>query len=154
MNIYYKRLKDVDVPRIIEKGDWIDLTVPSTEDIEIEAGTVAKIPLGIAMKLPPGMEAILAFRSSTSSKYDIAPANGFGVIDQTFCGNNDEWKFPVRAFSDVTIPIKSRLFQFRIQLSQKATIWQKIRWLLSPTIELKETTTLSEKSRGGFGSTG
>ena len=154
MKIYYKRLKDVERPCVIEKGDWIDLYVPAEDSIEIEAGSVIKVPLGIAMKLPPGMEAILAFRSSTSSKYNIGPANGFGVIDQTYCGNNDEWKFPVRAFSDVVIPIRSRLFQFRIQPSQKATIWQKIRWLLSPTVKLIETQNLSNENRGGFGSTG
>ena len=154
MKIYYKRLKDVERPCLIEQGDWIDLWTPAEEDIEIPTGSVVKVPLGIAMKLPPGMEAILAFRSSSSSKYDIGPANGFGVIDQTYCGNNDEWKFPVRAYSDVVIPIKSRLFQFRIQPSQKATIWQKIKWLLSPTVELKEVLELSDNDRGGFGSTG
>lgn len=154
MKIYYKRLKDVERPQIIDKGDWIDLYTPKTEDIEIKGGTVIKIPLGIAMKLPPGMEAILAFRSSTSQKYNILPANGFGVIDQSYCGNSDEWKFPVRAFSDETIPINVRLFQFRIQLSQKATIWQKIRWLFSPTVKLIETEFLNNKDRGGFGSTG
>jgi dUTP pyrophosphatase len=154
VKIYYKRLKDVDPPVILEQGDWIDLSIPAEDDIEIPSGCVIKVPLGIAMKLPPGMEAILAFRSSTSFKYPIAPANGFGVIDQTFCGNNNEWKMPVRAFSDTVLPIKARLFQFRIQPSQKATIFQKIRWLLSPTVKLIEVTNLSNKDRGEFGSTG
>lgn len=153
MKIYYKRIKDVSRPQIIPNGDWIDLYVPMQEDIEISAGAVSKIPLGIAMRLPPGMEAILAFRSSTSTKYDITPANGFGVIDNSYCGENDEWKFPVRALSKVNIPVNARLFQFRIQLSQKATIWQKLRWLFSNSVELVETTELSKISRGGFGST-
>lgn len=154
MKIYYKRLKDVEAPQILKQGDWIDLCVPATDDVEIKAGDVVKVPLGIAMRLPSGMEAILAFRSSSSSKYDISPANGFGVIDQTYCGNDDEWKFPVRAHSDVVIPVRARLFQFRIQPSQKATIWQKIKWLLSPTVKLIEVAQLSDKNRGGFGSTG
>lgn len=154
MKIYYKLLKDVTAPTIIEKGDWIDLYTPKTDDINIRKGDVAKIPLGIAMKLPDGMEAILAFRSSTPFKYDIIPANAFGVIDQTYCGNNDEWKFPVFATSDVCIPIDSRLFQFKIQLSQKATLWQKIKWLFSSKVELVETTMLKNNNRGGFGSTG
>lgn len=153
MRIYYKRLKDVTRPQIINKGDWIDLYVPMQNDIEIPAGIVHKIPLGIAMKLPAGMEAILAFRSSTSSKYDIGPANGFGVIDNSYCGELDEWKIPVRTFSKVNIPVNSRLFQFRIQPSQKATIWQKLKWLFSNKVELIEVTKLNDKSRGGFGST-
>ena len=153
MKIYYKRLKDVSRPLVFPNGDWIDLFVPMQEDIEISGGVVTKIPLGIAIRLPPGMEAILAFRSSTSSKYDISPANGFGVIDNTYCGENDEWKFPVRAFSAVSIPVNARLFQFRIQPSQKATIWQKLKWLFSNGVELVEVTELSKNSRGGFGST-
>lgn len=153
MKILYKRIKDVARPTIIDKGDWIDLCVPMQNDIEILANTICKIPLGIAMKLPPGMEAILAFRSSTSTKYDIAPANGFGVIDNSYCGDSDEWKIPVRAFSDVRIPVNSRLFQFRIQPSQKATIWQKLKWLSSNKVELAEVSTLNSESRGGFGST-
>ena len=153
MKIYYKRLKDVSRPLVLEKGDWVDLYVPMQEDIEIPANTTYRIPLGIAMRLPPGMEAILAFRSSTSTKYDISPANGFGVIDQSYCGENDEWKFPVRSFSEVKIPVNSRLFQFRIQLSQKATFWQKLRWLFSNKVELVETSILNNENRGGFGST-
>lgn len=153
MKIYYKRLKDVSRPLVLPNGDWIDLFVPMQQNIEISGGVIAKIPLGIAVRLPPGMEAILAFRSSTSTKYDISPANGFGVIDNTYCGENDEWKFPVRAFSAVNIPVNARLFQFRIQLSQKATIWQKLRWLFSNRVELVEVTELSKNSRGGFGST-
>lgn len=153
MKIYYKRLKDVSRPLVLPNGDWIDLFVPMQQNIEISSGVIAKIPLGIAVRLPPGMEAILAFRSSTSTKYDISPANGFGVIDNTYCGENDEWKFPVRAFSAVSIPVNARLFQFRIQPSQKATIWQKLRWLFSNGVELVEVTELSKNSRGGFGST-
>lgn len=153
MKIYYKRLKDVSRPLVLPNGDWIDLFVPMQQNIEISSGVIAKIPLGIAVRLPPGMEAILAFRSSTSTKYDISPANGFGVIDNTYCGENDEWKFPVRAFSTIDIPVNARLFQFRIQPSQKATLWQKLRWLFSNGVELVEVTELSENSRGGFGST-
>lgn len=153
MKIYYKRLRDVSVPEVVPKGDWIDLYVPVQNDIEIEKDTVYRIPLGIAMELPPGTEAIMAFRSSTSAKFDIMPANAFGVIDNSYCGEFDEWKFPVRAFSNVTIPVNSRLFQFRIQLSQKATIWQKLRWLFSNSVELVEVVELSHENRGGFGST-
>ncbi len=153
MKIYSKRLKDVSRPLVLPNGDWIDLFVPMQQNIEISEGVICKIPLGIAVRLPPGMEAILAFRSSTSTKYDISPANGFGVIDNTYCGENDEWKFPVRAFHAINIPVNARLFQFRIQPSQKATIWQKLRWLFSNGVELVEVAELSKNSRGGFGST-
>lgn len=154
MKIYYKRLKDVQPPLVTAKGDWFDLYTPKEQDIEIEAGEVKLVHLGIAMKIPKGMEAILAFRSSTGLAYGIGPASGIGVIDQSYSGNNDEWKFPVRAYVRAVIPIDTRIVQFRIQPSQKANIFQKIFWFFSNTVKLVEVSDLGDNNRGGFGSTG
>ena len=52
-----------------EKGDWIDLR--ASEDMEIKAGELAKIPLGVSIQLPDGYEAIVAPRSSTFKNYGI-----------------------------------------------------------------------------------
>ena len=154
MKIYYKRLKDIQAPLVSPKGEWIDLYTPREQDIEIQANEVKLIHLGIAMRIPKGMEAILAFRSSTGLIYPIGPANGFGVIDRSYSGNNDEWKFPVRAYTYTTIPVDTRIVQFKIQPSQKATILQKILWFFSNTVKLIEVDDLGDNNRGGFGSTG
>ena len=54
-----------------------------------------------------------------------------------------------------TIKEGERICQFRIQLSQKATVWQKIKWLFTSGIELIEVDKLPSKvNRDGFGSTG
>ena len=53
-----------------------------------------------------------------------------------------------------TIHKGDRICQFRIQLSQKATIWQKIKWLFSSGIELVQVDNLRDENRGGMGSTG
>lgn len=175
LKIKVKEITKGCIPYIIQNGDWIDLVC--AEDIKIDApqadtlkeihfndGSRAKyrnvtadleyIPLGVAMQLPKGFEAIVAPRSSTPSKFGIMCANSFGVIDGCYCGNNDEWKFPVVAIRPTFIEKGCRICQFRIQLSQKATLWQKIKWLFSSGVELVKVDNLQENNRGGFGSTG
>ncbi len=175
LKIKVKEITKGCMPYIIQNGDWIDLVC--AEDIKINApqadtlkeihfndGSRAKyrnvtadleyIPLGVAMQLPKGFEAIVAPRSSTPSKFGIMCANSFGVIDGCYCGNNDEWKFPVVAIRPTFIEKGCRICQFRIQLSQKATLWQKIKWLFSSGVELVKVDNLQENNRGGFGSTG
>ena len=123
----------------IDKGDWIDLRV--SEDIHLEAGEFKLIPLGVAMALPENYEALLIPRSSTFKKYGIIQANSIGLIDETYSGDNDEWKFPAYATREVFIPKNTRICQFRILKHQ-------------PTVALVEVGHLSDTDRGGFGSTG
>lgn len=175
MKIKVLRLnKNITLPFAIDKGDWIDLR--ASEEVALKAPYAAMlrrkkngsdevervrnvifsstlISLGVAIKIPDGFEAILVPRSSTFKKYAIMQTNSNGIVDNTYCGNNDEWKLPVIAFNDTVIPANERICQFRIQLSQKATIWQKIKWLFSNKIEIKEVESLSDNNRGGFGST-
>lgn len=170
--IYIKRFsKYVKLPKIIAKGDWIDLrsaaevilkapvtkTVSKGKPKEVGFST-ALIPLGVAMLLPDGMEANVIARSGTFKNYGILQTNAYGVIDGGefgYNGPNDEWKFPVVAFRNTTFSINDRVCQFRIQLSQKATMWQKLKWLFTSGIEIIEVDDLPEKEdRGGFSTTG
>lgn len=123
----------------IENGDWIDLR--TAEDIHLEPREFKLIPLGVAMVLPENYEALLIPRSSTFKKYGIIQANSIGLIDETYCGDNDEWKFPAYATRAVDIPKNTRICQFRIFKHQQ-------------TVVLVEAEHLSDTDRGGFGSTG
>nr|DAJ04755.1 MAG TPA: dUTPase [Caudoviricetes sp.] len=123
----------------IKNGDWIDLR--AAEDVTLKQGQVTLIPLGIAMELPPGYEALIIPRSSTFLKYGIIQTNSVGLIDETYCGDNDEWKFPALAMRDTTIPKNTRICQFRIIAHQ-------------PSISFYEVQHLNGNDRGGFGSTG
>lgn len=170
--IYIKRFnKDVELPKIIAKGDWIDLrsaeevvlkapvtkTVSKGKPKEVEFST-ALIPLGVAMLLPNGMEANIVARSGTFKNYGVLQTNAYGVIDGEefgYNGPNDEWKFPVVALRNTTISVNDRVCQFRVSLSQKATMWQKLKWLFTSGIEIIEVEDLPEKEdRGGFSTTG
>lgn len=175
LKIKIKRLnKEIELPETIKKGDWIDLR--ASESIVFnapQAGVLKRhkvkgveeahrdvtfdsclIPLGIAVQLPKGFEALILPRSSTYNKYGIILGNMQGVIDNTYCGENDEWKFNAIAFRDTVISKRHRIAQFRIQLSQKASIWQKIKWLLSSGVKIIEVDNLGNPDRGGLGSTG
>lgn len=110
------------------------------EEIVLLPGDFKLIPMGVAMKLPEGYEAHLAPRSSTFGKYGIIQTNGIGIIDSTYCGNEDEWLMPVLATRAITIPRGTRICQFRIVEKQ-------------PPLDFVISTDLGE-SRGGFGSTG
>ena len=98
------------------------------------------IPLGVAMELPKGYEALVAPRSSTFKKYGVLLANSIGVIDESYCGDNDEWKFLAYATRDVVIEEDERICQFRIIRHQ-------------PEIEFEEVFELGNTDRGGMGST-
>lgn len=172
LNIKIKLLnnKALVKPVISEKGDWIDLR--AAEKIELKkpyANILHKtvkgsyrdvefdtylLKLGIAVELPKGFEAIIVPRSSSFKTYGFVQSNSIGVIDFLYKGNNDEWRLPIVAFKDSNIAEGDRVCQFRIQLSQKATIWQKLKWLFSSGIKITYVDSLSDSDRGGFGSTG
>jgi dUTP pyrophosphatase len=123
----------------IAQGDWIDLY--SNEDIKLAAGENKIIPLGIAMQLPSGYEAHLAPRSSTFKKWGILQTNSVGVIDESYCGDNDQWGMSVYATRDTEINKGDKICQFRIVKKQ-------------PSIFFVRVDELNNEDRGGFGSTG
>ena len=145
--------KNTCMPHIIKKGEWVDLT--NAESVKLKSGIEpVKLSLGVVMQIPKGFEAWILPRSSTYQKYKITIANGMGIIDHSYCGKDDVCKLLVRVNKDVFIPEGVRIAQFRITLSQKANIWQKLKWLFASGIKLVPMEKVEEPSRGGFGSTG
>ena len=121
------------------KSDWIDLR--AAEDVVMKAGDFYLIPLGVAMELPKGYEAHVVPRSSTYKNFGIIQTNHMGVIDESYCGDHDQWNFPAYALRDTEIKEGDRICQFRIMEHQ-------------PTIQFEEAESLGNKDRGGIGSTG
>lgn len=123
----------------IQKGDWIDLR--AAKDMTIHKGEFALIPLGVAMELPEGYEAIIAPRSSTFKNFKIIQTNSVGCVDHSYCGDSDQWFFPAYAMEDTEIKMNDRICQFRIFPNQ-------------PQIDFETYETLGNEDRGGHGSTG
>lgn len=121
------------------KSDWIDLR--AAEDVILKKGEFKLIPLGVAMELPKGYEAHVVPRSSTFKNFGVIQTNHIGVIDESYCGDGDEWKMPVYAVRDTEIHVNDRICQFRIVEHQ-------------PLIIFNEVESFGNNDRGGFGSTG
>ena len=140
-NIKIKYFTDkIEKLRYIDgKSDWIDLR--AAEDIILKAGEFKLVPLGIAMELPEGYEAHVVPRSSTFKNFGVLQVNSMGVIDASYCGDNDQWFMPVLAMRDTEIHVNDRICQFRIMENQ-------------PKINFEEVEHLEGADRGGFGSTG
>jgi dUTP pyrophosphatase len=152
----------------IDKGEWIDLRASETIHFEAPYANTLNggrdkrdvvfdfklISLGFAMELPKEFEAVILPRSNTFKTWGLIQWNSEGVIDSSYKGNNDIWRFPAIAFKDTEVLEGERICQFRIQPSQKASIWTKLKWLFTNKIEFVEVEDLCNDNRSGFGSTG
>ena len=152
----------------ISKGDWIDLY--ANKEMFIPEGERAMIPLGVAMELPEGYEAHVVPRSSTFKTWGIIQTNSFGVIDNSYCGDNDQWHFP--AFCLVGKDVKEEIKVITREIGAEVFYEQhKVKvngtWVhkgdkicqfriaeIQPRIEFEEVDHLGNEDRGGFGSTG
>ena len=142
---YFDNAKELNM---IEKGNWCDLY--ANKDMFIPEGERAMIPLGVAMELPEGYEAHVVPRSSTFNTWGILQTNHVGIIDNSYCGDNDQWFYPAyclepKNFIDnqygTLIRKGDKIAQFRIIEVQ-------------PKLEFEKVELLGNKDRGGFGSTG
>ena len=131
---------EIEKLRYIEgKSDWIDLR--ASENVSLKAGDFALIKMGISIQLPKGYEMIIAARSSTFKNFGLIQTNAIGVVDESYCGDDDIIMMPVYATRDTKVKVNDRLCQFRIFKHQ-------------PEIVFEETESLGNETRGGFGSTG
>ena len=121
------------------KSDWIDLRC--AKEVQMKAGELCLIPLGVAMQLREGFEAHVVPRSSTFKNFGIIQTNHTGIIDESYCGDNDQWFMPAYALRDTEIHVNDRICQFRIVEHQ-------------PQLAFEETEELGNRDRGGLGSTG
>ena len=139
MKIKVKYHTDILPLKMNDKGDWVDLR--AAQDMKLWGGYYYYIPLGISVELPEGYEAHVAPRSSTFKNWGIIQTNSVGVIDNSYCGDNDIWMMPVYATRFTEIKKNDRICQFRIVEKQ-------------PHLEFETVDHLGNEDRGGFGSTG
>ena len=139
MKIKVKYHTDILPLEMNDKGDWVDLR--AAQDMKLWGGYYYYIPLGISVELPEGYEAHVAPRSSTFKNWGIIQTNSVGVIDNSYCGDNDIWMMPVYATRFTEIKKNDRICQFRIIEKQ-------------PHLEFETVDHLGNEDRGGFGSTG
>ncbi len=125
--------------KTIKQGDLVDLA--TAEEVTMAKGDYRLINLGVAMELPAGCMAMVFPRSSTPGRHEIMMGNSVGIIDESYCGNDDIWRFPANAFRDTKIPKGTRIAQFMVVEKPEKLIFETV-------------AALGNKNRGGFGSTG
>ena len=131
--------KEIEKMSPVKYGDWIDLR--AAERVEMKVGEFKIISLGVSMKLPDGYEAHIVPRSSTFKRWGILQTNSMGVIDNSYCGENDIWGFPALAVRNTVIEKGDRICQFRIMKKMEQ-------------VGFTEVERMVDEDRGGFGSTG
>jgi dUTP pyrophosphatase len=141
MHIRVKRFdKDLPLPkRHTEGAAAFDLV--ARETVTIPAHAVGYVPLNLAIETPPGHFMMLAARSSTHKK-GLIPANGFGIIDPDFSGDNDEIKIPLLNFTDAAVTV------------ERGDRIAQAMFVKFGDYEWEEVDTMPNKTRGGFGTTG
>lgn len=119
----------------------VAMDVTARETVSIPPHTVKLIPLNIAVEIPVGFFGILAARSSLH-KMGIMPANGVGIMDQDYCGDNDEYKFAALNYTDAEVVVErgTRVGQIMVAAVEK--------------MEIEEVEHMGNQDRGGFGTTG
>ena len=133
-------VKELEKLRYIDgKSDWIDLRV--AENVSMKQGEYRLISMGISVEIPKGYEMLIVPRSSAYKNFGILQTNAMGVVDESFCGDNDIIHMPILAMRDTEIHIKDRIGQFRLMPHQ-------------PEVHFIEVDHLDNEDRGGFGTTG
>lgn len=133
-------VKELEKLRYIDgKSDWIDLRV--AEEVKMKAGEFRLISMGISVELPKGYEMWILPRSSAFKNFGVIQTNAMGVVDESFCGDNDIIHMPILAMRDTEMHINDRIGQFRIAKHQAE-------------IHFMEVEHLNHADRGGFGTTG
>jgi len=142
MHVKIKRIDPtLDLPQYETDGAvFFDLLV--REAVRVEPGGIALLPLNIVVETPPGYFFLLVPRSSTPIKRGLLIPNGIGVIDQDYCGDEDEVKLLVHNFTREVVVVErgARVAQAGFVPVERA-VWQEVSQMSAPT-------------RGGFGSTG
>jgi dUTP pyrophosphatase len=142
MKIKITRLdKSLPLPEYKTKGS-VAFDLYSRLDLEIKPKEIFLVPTNFIIQTPKNYMLLIAARSSTPLKLGLSVLNGIGIIDQDFCGPEDEIKLQTYNFTEQTVKIAKgqRIGQGTFIRINKAS-WQ----------EVNEVKT---KTRGGFGSTG
>lgn len=122
-----------------KNGEWWDLC--TAEHVLVKSGEMRIIHLGVSVKPPAGYHFLVASRSSTPLKYGLIVANGIGIIEDNYCGDDDRLGLVVYATKAISIPKGTRIAQ--------CTIVPK-----APEFEWEVVDSMNEINRGGYGSTG
>jgi dUTP pyrophosphatase len=142
MKVKIKRFdKSLPLP-VYKTAGAAALDLASREEMTVNPGEIAYLPLNIALQVPADSFVLVAARSSLH-KIGLMLINGIGIGDSDYCGDDDEYRAAVYNFSKEAVVVKrgERISQM-IVLRREKVEWEEVEKFSK------------EKNRGGFGSTG
>ena len=141
MKVKIKRIdKSIPLPVYQTKGS-VGFDISARQDTIVPPKSIALVPGNVIVETPPGYMLLIALRSSTPRKKGLHKPHGIGVIDNDYCGDDDEVKVQVFNSTDKEVVVE-----------KGERIAQGI-FVRVDKFEWEETNSMG-KSRGGFGSTG
>ncbi|PIZ72844.1 dUTP diphosphatase [Candidatus Peregrinibacteria bacterium CG_4_10_14_0_2_um_filter_43_11] len=141
MDVKIKRIdKSLSLP-VYETGGAVGFDLLAREEVTVEPQSIALIPSNVIVETPEGYALIIAARSSTPRKHGLSIPHGIGIIDQDYCGEEDEIKIQVFNFTENPLI-----------LARGTKIAQGL-FVRVDKMTFKEVDQIKKESRGGFGST-
>lgn len=119
---------------------WYDENKHKT--IYFAKGDIVIIKLGFALELPKGHELHLLPRSSTFKHTGLLLTNSMGIGDDSYIGDNDEYRAMFYATRDGEISIGDRVVQMRVEKS------------MGDLYTFEEVEHFGNDDRGGYGTSG
>ena len=141
MEVNIKRIdKTLPLPKYETAGS-VGFDLICRESAQIAPQSIVLIPANVIVETPPGYMLMVCLRSSTPRKLGLLMPQGVGIVDNDYCGEEDELKIQVYNFTDSVVKVErgSRIAQ---------AIFVRV-----DTAEWNEVEKMSSTSRGGFGST-
>ena len=141
MEIKIKRIdKTLPLPKYETAGS-VGFDLICRESAEISPNSIVLIPANVIVETPPGYMLMVCLRSSTPRKLGLMMPQGVGIVDNDYCGEEDELKIQVYNFTDEVVHVEkgSRIAQ-GIFVRVDTAEWNEVEQMTTP-------------SRGGFGST-
>ncbi len=148
----YRKDKSIPLPER-KTPHSVGLDVYAAETVLLRAGEVTLVPTGLIIASPPGYYFKIFIRSGFAVKYGVSLANDVGIVDEDYCGPDDEVKIAlVRHYNPndpgIHEPLVIRKGTRIAQLIFEKNALPRIEW------EEQERPDFAGKTRGGFGSTG
>jgi len=142
VTVNFKQLDgSLPLPEYKTEGS-VGLDLYARETVTFAPRSFGLVPCNIIVKVPKGFMLGVFSRSSTAFRKGLLPANGVGVVDQDYCGEDDEIKAPLFNPSDVSVVV------------EKGERISQLVFIRADRVNLKKVDSMSDSSRGGFGSTG
>lgn len=148
----YRKDKTVPLPER-KTARSVGLDVYAAETVELYPGRPVFVPTGLIIESPPGYYFKVFIRSGFAVKNGVSLVNDVGIVDEDYCGPEDEVRIGMIRHYNPADPKKDQPLiiekgQRVAQLIFEKNEMPEVEW------DEQERADFAGESRGGFGSTG